>query len=322
MVKRVSAVLRELVLPDADSIASLWQSATHRRRRETGLDVIEEASNVFSRPGVFAVGVVEGHELLSMALGLPALADDGRSEHNVPGLVHISSVATVPEQWGNGLARRCLHGVMCQATRRGYARAQLWTHLSNPGARRVYETAGFERSGRQKLDGNGESLVHYVRELPVLPRIARPAARLVCLDAQHRVLLLHWRDPFDGYQLWEPPGGGIEAGETPYDAVMREWREETGLPMPRLDDPSTLVGRDVIFNGRRCVVDEDFFLGRTAAAGAPKPDEATAEEQDAYLGHAWVPWDEIASLDDPAEPDLLPVLRRLRPDGPWAAAPA
>ncbi|WP_455568875.1 NUDIX domain-containing protein [Streptomyces inhibens] len=51
----------------------------------------------------------------------------------------------------------------------------------------------------------------------------RPAARVICLDAAHRLLLLHWRDPFDGTWLWEPPGGGIEPGETTPGSRGRIW---------------------------------------------------------------------------------------------------
>ncbi|OJF15212.1 NUDIX domain-containing protein [Couchioplanes caeruleus] len=67
----------------------------------------------------------------------------------------------------------------------------------------------------------------------------RPAARVVCLDAVDRVLLLHWRDPFDGSSLWEPPGGGIDAGETPLQAARRELAEETGL------DPASVRDRSI-----------------------------------------------------------------------------
>jgi 8-oxo-dGTP diphosphatase len=45
------------------------------------------------------------------------------------------------------------------------------------------------------------------------------------LNAQGAVLLSHRRD----LDLWNPPGGGIEPGESPWAAVVRETYEETGL---------------------------------------------------------------------------------------------
>ena len=42
-------------------------------------------------------------------------------------------------------------------------------------------------------------------------------------DAQERVLLSHRRD----MDAWNPPGGGVESGETPVEAVMRELTEES-----------------------------------------------------------------------------------------------
>lgn len=313
-------VVRQLnATTDAEAVASLWRGATDQRWRDLALAPRAELDVSLSRPGAFAVGVVEGDELLSLAAALPARADDARSWHNVPGLVHISSVATAPGAWGRGLGGRCVQAILWQAWRRGFARAQLWTQESNARARRLYEREGFEDSGRRKLHDNGEPIMHYIRELPVPRWAARRAARLVCLNADDEILLLHWRDPLDGHELWEPPGGGIEVGETPYDAVLREWQEETGLPVPKLSDAPTAVARDLIFKGRRIVVDEDFYLGRATTAGEPSPDEATTAEQDAYLGHAWVPWRELDDLEDPVEPDLLPVLQRLDPEGPWAA---
>jgi 8-oxo-dGTP pyrophosphatase MutT (NUDIX family) len=205
---------------------------------------------------------------------------------------------------------------MCQATRRGYARAQLWTQASNVRARALYDRDGFELTGREMIhDISGELLVHYHRELPTMPWQSRAAARLVCLDPDDRVLLLHWRDPYDGFQLWEPPGGGVEAGESAYDAVVREWSEETGLPLPDLAPNPTTVGRDCIFNGVRGVTDETFFLGRAESAGVPVTDASTPVEQETLLGHAWVHWREMDALDDPREPDLLPVLARLTGGG-------
>lgn len=45
------------------------------------------------------------------------------------------------------------------------------------------------------------------------------------LNDQREVLLSHRRD----LDLWNPPGGAIEVGESPWSAVIRETYEETGL---------------------------------------------------------------------------------------------
>ena len=44
-------------------------------------------------------------------------------------------------------------------------------------------------------------------------------------DDERRVLLCHRRD----HDLWNLPGGALEHGEAPWDGVIREVREETGL---------------------------------------------------------------------------------------------
>lgn len=147
----------------------------------------------------------------------------------------------------------------------------------------------------------------------------RPAARVVCLDATDRVLLLHWRDPFDGSWLWEPPGGGIEPGETPLAAARRELVEETGLDGSTVLDRSVLVDRDVRWNGRRYVGQEHFFLARLAAE-QPKLVRSGLQpaEQDSLHEYAWVSCPEIGLLPDRVEPPrLAAVIATLVPDGPW-----
>jgi ADP-ribose pyrophosphatase YjhB (NUDIX family) len=47
----------------------------------------------------------------------------------------------------------------------------------------------------------------------------------IILDDQKRVLLCHRRD----YDLWNLPGETLENGESPWDGVRREIKEETGL---------------------------------------------------------------------------------------------
>ncbi|MGH2490622.1 MAG: NUDIX hydrolase [Candidatus Limnocylindria bacterium] len=53
----------------------------------------------------------------------------------------------------------------------------------------------------------------------------KAGAFAVIFDEHDRVLLCHRRD----LDAWNLPGGGVEQGETPWDAAVREVREEVGL---------------------------------------------------------------------------------------------
>lgn len=47
----------------------------------------------------------------------------------------------------------------------------------------------------------------------------------IITDEKDRVLLCHRRD----FDLWNLPGGGVDPGESPWGALVREIEEETGL---------------------------------------------------------------------------------------------
>ena len=66
--------------------------------------------------------------------------------------------------------------------------------------------------------------------------LRRPAARVVLLDHEARIFLMHAEDPVDFRKppWWEIPGGGISPGESSEDAARRELYEETGITVAEI----------------------------------------------------------------------------------------
>ena len=56
----------------------------------------------------------------------------------------------------------------------------------------------------------------------------RIAAYALCRDDEGRILLCHIAPSVGAGDLWTLPGGGLEFGESPATAVLRELTEETG----------------------------------------------------------------------------------------------
>ncbi|WP_026415941.1 NUDIX hydrolase [Actinomadura oligospora] len=134
---------------------------------------------------------------------------------------------------------------------------------------------------------------------------ARPAVRIVCVDGAGRVLLMNWNDPHNRRVFWEPPGGGVDPGESDIEAARRELHEETGLPGSSIRDVSVRVERDFLWLGTRYVKTEPFFLARFDDTPDVRPTAFTPQENDTFLGMAWLSPREIATLSDAVEPSNL-----------------
>ncbi|MFD3971871.1 NUDIX domain-containing protein [Streptomyces cyaneofuscatus] len=116
-----------------------------------------------------------------------------------------------------------------------------------------------------------------VHDPAAVPPVRVRAGAIMIRDGH--MLLIHFQQPDEGGPHFEIPGGGVEPGETPEEAAVRELREETGL--------HGSVGREVARvwkEGRH----EHYFL--MAAEGRVGPPETL----DTYGGTpVWIPVDEL-----------------------------
>lgn len=119
-------------------------------------------------------------------------------------------------------------------------------------------------------------------------------ASAIVVGARGTVLHVHRRTGG-----WLQPGGHIEAGETPWDAAVRESVEETGLPVRHPDGGPELVHLDV-HDATRGHLHLDLRYLLLAPDDDPAP--APGESQEAR----WFSWEEA---DEVADESLRNALR-------------
>jgi 8-oxo-dGTP pyrophosphatase MutT (NUDIX family) len=105
-------------------------------------------------------------------------------------------------------------------------------------------------------------------------------------------------------QRWMQPGGHLDPGETPEEAVVRECREETGLAVAHPAGGPVLVHVDVHHAAQEHVhLDLRYLMEGSDEDPHPGPDES----QDV----AWFTWDEATAMADEALVGALRSARRL-----------
>lgn len=125
--------------------------------------------------------------------------------------------------------------------------------------------------------------------------------RVLCLDGDGRLLLMKWRDPVDGHDTWEPPGGGVEPGERLVEAAQRELREETGIVV-EIRDRYVLATRDDSWKGEARQRQEACFFAAVGDADVV-PEMPTTEETDTLVEWRFVREADLKRLDAPVYPE-------------------
>lgn len=136
----------------------------------------------------------------------------------------------------------------------------------------------------------------------------RPAARLIVLDPDDRVLLFRVIDTDDpSRSWWETPGGGIKLRETLVQAAARELREEVGVADAEIVDLRMTVERDAAANGATLRKVEQFLATRIDPVDVDGLDRSgwTAQEHEEIAEVRWWTADELAATTDRCVPDDL-----------------
>jgi 8-oxo-dGTP pyrophosphatase MutT (NUDIX family) len=142
--------------------------------------------------------------------------------------------------------------------------------------------------------------------------IPRVGGRALIRAPDGRVLLIHERLEVGTH--WLTPGGGLEPGELPHQAAIREAREETGADLMIAEDAEAVLITRRLWSWAGAEYDQvdHFFLAPVAEEFHPRPRGLTPIEQSTLLGYRWWTVPELAATDAVIlPPDLATVLSEL-----------
>ncbi len=144
-----------------------------------------------------------------------------------------------------------------------------------------------------------------------MPPIHRKTARVLPVDDEGRVLLLHGWDPHHRDQpFWFTIGGAADDGESLRDAGVRELYEETRISVDpdRLGEPIAENAVEFSWGGHRIAQDQTFYA---VAVGSP---EVSLEGLDQWERattdkYGWLSADDLDADERPAHPDIPDLIR-------------
>ena len=146
---------------------------------------------------------------------------------------------------------------------------------------------------------------------PPLGPLRRRTARVLAVDGEGRVLLLHGWDPHrPQHPFWFTVGGAAENGESLRDAAARELYEETRISVDpeRLGEPIAQNAIEFSWGGHHIAQDQTFYAVAVGSAevsleGLDQWERATTDK------YGWLSAEDLEADQVPAHPDLPDLIR-------------
>jgi len=151
-------------------------------------------------------------------------------------------------------------------------------------------------------------------EVPGRQAIRRSTARVLPVDPEGRVLLLHGWDPYHPERpFWFTIGGAAEDGESLRDAAARELYEETRISVDpaQLGEPVAEQAIEFSWGGHRILQDQVFYAVLVTQAqalgvsleGLDQWEQATTDK------YGWLAAADLEGDERPAHPDIPDLIR-------------
>ena len=143
------------------------------------------------------------------------------------------------------------------------------------------------------------------------PPLRRSTARVLPVDPEGRVLLLHGWDPHHpDHPFWFTIGGAAEDGESLRDAAARELYEETRISVDpaQLGEPIAQNTIEFSWGGHRILQDQTFYAVLVTSAevsldGLDQWEQATTDT------YGWLAPGDLGADNPPAHPDIPDLIR-------------